>query len=153
MNQKIYKLLMKKKLKNYNMKSHDIFTYVNDTQHIVASENTKEMKNHIQDMRNMIIQIYRHNSLQLNGNKTEFVNFTKDNNSKENSNFSICDDKGNIIIQKPTIKVLGYIINHKNDLENHILQCLEKLVQLITMSEEPFHILITRIKRLLLTPN
>ena len=57
---------MKKELKNYNIKSHDIFTYVDDTQHIVASENTTELKSYIQDMHDMIIQLYKHNSLQLN---------------------------------------------------------------------------------------
>ena len=71
-------------------------------------------------MHDMIIQLYKHNSLQLNGDKTEFINLSKEYNADENLNFTIRDDKGNILKQKPTIKVLGYIINHKNDMENHI---------------------------------
>ena len=117
---------MGKKLKNYNIEKHTIFTYVDDTQHIVASKNHKDLGIYIQDMHDMIIKLYNHNSLKLNGEKTEFLNFTRDNNVPE-SKFTIIDNYGNIIEQKNTIKVLGYIINQKNDLENHISALFGKI--------------------------
>ena len=60
-------------------------TYVDDTQHIVASENNKDLKLHIQDMHDMHIQIYKDNLLQSNGDKTESMKFCKKN--EDNSNF------------------------------------------------------------------
>ena len=74
----------------------------------------------------MLIKIYNHNSLKLNGDKTEFLNFSRDNNDDE-SKFTITDDQGNIIDQKSTIKVLGYIINQKNDLEGHLSALFGKI--------------------------
>ena len=55
----------------------------------------------------------------MNGDKTEFLNFSCDNSEPE-SKFTITDNYGNIIEQQNTIKVLSYIINQKNDMESHI---------------------------------
>ena len=43
----IYKLLTGKTLKNYNIISHDIGTYVDDTQHIIASKTTEDLNIYI----------------------------------------------------------------------------------------------------------
>ena len=51
--------------------------------------------------------ICTHNLLWLNGDKTEFLNFNKHNEDDE-SDFTITDDKGYILKQKKTIKILGY---------------------------------------------
>ena len=83
---------------------------MDDTQHIIASKSHKELGRYIQDMHDMIIKLYNHNSLKLNGEKTEFLNFSRDNSVPE-SKFTIIDNYGNIIEQQNTIKVLGYIIN------------------------------------------
>ena len=45
--------------------------------------------------------------------------YSRDNSVPE-SKFTIIDNYGNIIEQQNTIKVLGYIINQKNDMESHI---------------------------------
>ena len=70
--------------------------------------------------------MYNHISLKLNGDKTKFINFSRDNNDDE-SKFTISDDQGNIIDQKQTFKVLGYIINQKNDLEGHLSALFGKI--------------------------
>ena len=64
--------------------------------------------------------MYKNKSLSINGDKTEFMNLYTENDEDEYASFTIPDDKGNIINQKYTIKILGYTVNKNNDLKNHI---------------------------------
>ena len=69
-------------------------------------------------MHYLLIKLYKHNSLCLNGDKTEYINFT--NETEKAAKFTIGDEQGNIIEQKEIIKILGYRINKQNNLDNHI---------------------------------
>ena len=117
--QRLYKLITGKKLRKYKIKEHSIQTYIDDMQHIVAGNNFSDVRMYIQDMYDMIVKLYNHNSLQLNGEKTEFLNFSRGKDNPE-ANFHIFYHKGNILKQRDTIKILGYTINKANDLDNHM---------------------------------
>ena len=68
-------------------------------QHVVATETHKELRTYIPEMHDVLITIQRHNSLCINGDKMEFLNFCCDNN-EQGSNFTITDNHGSIIKQK-----------------------------------------------------
>ena len=101
-------------------------TYIDDTQHIIVSKTTEGLNRYIQDMHDAIIQIYRHKSLQLNGNKKEIISFSK-YHKEDRHLINIRDNNGNIITEKNTIKVLEYIMNQKNDLDNHLSALFGKI--------------------------
>merc|ERR1711954_545075 len=122
---KIYKQLTGRNMKKHNIISHKIITYVDDTQPIIAAETNEDLKNYIQDLHELLIAIYKHKSLYINGDKTEFLNFDKPEN--EGANFIITDEKKNIIKQKKSIKILGYRINRNNNLANHISGLVSKI--------------------------
>ena len=122
---KIYKQLTGRNMKKHKIISHKIITYVDDTQHIIAAETNEDLKNYIQDLHELLIAIYKHKSLYINGDKTEFLNFDKPEN--EGANFIITDEKKNIIKQNNTIKILGYRINRNNNLANHISGLVSKI--------------------------
>ena len=122
---KIFKQLTGREMKNHKIISHKIITYVDDTQHIIAAETNEDLKNYIQDLHELLISIYKHKSLYINGDKTEFLNFNKQED--DGANFVITDEKKNIIKQNNTIKILGYRINRSNNLENHISGLVSKI--------------------------
>ena len=98
---KLFKQLTGRNMKTHNIISHKIRTYVDDTQHIIAAKNYEDLKNYIQDLHELLISVYKHKSLYINGDKTEFLNFSKQDD--ETANFIITDEKNNIIKQKNTI--------------------------------------------------
>ena len=82
-------------MKDHNTVSHRIITYVDDTQHLIAAKSNTELKVHNQDLHELLIAVYKHKSLHINGNKTEFLNFSKVD--KDDAGFTIKDEKTNII--------------------------------------------------------
>ena len=58
-NPKIYKIVTGKELKIYNIEEHNVSTYVDDTQHIVASKTHEGLKEYIQDMHEVLLKIYK----------------------------------------------------------------------------------------------
>ena len=92
-------------MEKYDFVEHDVLTYVYNIQHIIASKSNETLKEYIQDMHNMVIELYKHSSLHINGDKTEFINFDESHKDMD-AKFSITDKKGTIIRQKDTIKVL-----------------------------------------------
>ena len=43
------------------------------------------------------------------------------------ANFTILDNKGDILKQKNTMKILGYTVNRENNLETHMSVCMSKM--------------------------
>ena len=66
----------------------------------------------------LLIHLYRHNGLSINASKTEFMLFTRHSDELA-ENLHITDDKGNMLVKKKTIRVLGYKVNKNNTLDEH----------------------------------
>ena len=66
----------------------------------------------------------------LNGKKTEYMNMFTNNEDNPDARFTITDDKGNIVKQKRTMKVLGYTINYANDMEAHMGKLINSYIKL-----------------------
>ena len=67
----LYKQLTGKNLKEHKIISHKILTYV------IATKTHKELQSYYQDVQEVLIAIYKHNSLCINGEKTEIMNFCR----------------------------------------------------------------------------
>ena len=107
------------RLEDHKIIEHTIFTYVDDTQHVVSSDSLENLENYMQQLHTLLIHLYRHKGLSINASKTEFMLFTK--NADDNAeNLHITDDKGNMLVKKKTIRVLGYKVNKNNTLDEHI---------------------------------
>ena len=76
-NKKLFKNLTGKNMKDHNIISHKIISYVDNTQHIIVARTNTELKNYIKDLHELLIAVYKHKSLHINGDKTEFLNFSK----------------------------------------------------------------------------
>ena len=107
--------------------SHQIFTYMDDTQHIIAAKTHKDIKNYIHDLHMVLITMYKNNSLSINGDKTEFMNLFTNKDEDADAKFKIPDKKGNIIEQQNTMKILGYEINNNNTMEAHMCSLMSKM--------------------------
>ena len=94
-NKDLYKKITGQELRKYKLIRHKILTYVDDTQHVIACENNESLKQYIQDFHILLITMYRNNSLRINEDKTEMLNFDK---AEESSNFSITDNYGNVVL-------------------------------------------------------
>ena len=110
----------------YDITEHSIHTYVDDTQHVISSETQEDLSIYIQDLHDLLQSIYKFNSLYINGEKTEFLMFNR-NKDNEDDEITISDNKGNIITERKTIKILGYTVNRCNDLENHLSSLSAKI--------------------------
>ena len=112
--------------RDHKIINHKTLTYVDDTQHVISSETTEDLHKCIQDLHELLQSIYKYNSLYINGEKTEFLIFNRNKESEDNP-ITIYDNKGNIINEKKTIKILGYTVNRYNDLENHLSSLTAKI--------------------------
>ena len=113
-------------MKNHKDITHRILTYVDDTQHVISATNNKDLKEYIQDLHDLLVVMYRNNSLAINSDKTEFLCMEKDDGENQ-ADFTILDDKRDILKQKNNMKILGYTINRDNNLETHMSVCMAKM--------------------------
>ena len=123
---KLFEKITGKKQREHNIINHKTLTYVDDTQHVISSETIEDLHRYIQDLHELLQSIYKYNSLYINGEKTEFLMFNR-NKESEDDPITIHDNKGNIIEEKKTIKILGYTVNRCNDLENHLSSLTAKI--------------------------
>ena len=80
----------------------------------------------MQDLHVLLINLYKHNSLSINADKTEFMNFVC-SHEEADSALTITDDKGNLIRWKKTIRILGYKVNKENNLEDNMAALTSKI--------------------------
>merc|ERR1711954_581301 len=55
------------------------------------------------------------------------MNLFTDNNEDDDAKFTISDEKGNTIEQQKTMRVLGYEVNNKNNLEAHMSSLMSRM--------------------------
>ena len=66
---------------------------------LVSIKTIESLERYMPQLHILLINLYRHNSLSINADKTEYMNFTR--KSKESvEKLTICDDKGNILKNK-----------------------------------------------------
>ena len=122
----LFKMITGQDLQEHNIIDHKTFTYVDDTQHVVSSKNIDQLQNYMQDLHILLINLYKHNSLSINADKTEFMNFVQTHEEAE-SVLTITDDQGNLIKMKKTINILGYKVNKENNLEDHMAALMSRI--------------------------
>ena len=122
-----YKRITGETLEDHEIIEHCTFTYVDDTQHVVACDNLEALENYMQQLHILLIHLYRQNGLCINPDKTEFMLFSK-SSEESTERLTISDDKGNILQRKRTVKILGFKVNKTNNLDDHMSWLTSKAV-------------------------
>ena len=123
-NKFMYKLIIGEEIDRFSAIDHKVTCYVDDVQHVVGHKSNIVLQQYINALHALNKGLYAANFLKMNASKTEFIHIRKTTERQEK--ITITDDEG-VIESQPSMRILGFHTNERNNLETHISKLMKRI--------------------------
>ena len=117
------KYIMKEENKELQTTEIESSGYVDDINHLIANKSKDDLEKQTQGIYKLVTKIYTENRLMVNEGKSKILQVEKNTADVEDTGrrmIKIKDSRNKIIQAEGTLKVLGFTLNAKANMENHI---------------------------------
>ena len=113
-----YKEITETELEPLENVEHEAVGFIDDVTHVTGANDLDELEIYINKLYSLLLKFFNNKILKINGEKTKFL--TIPNSKDDDRRISIKINHNTEINESETLKILGFIQNKRNTMENHL---------------------------------